>query len=131
MHTNIFSQSLKAEVAVSEIFVGRKDMRGCLIWRRGGTPIPVLAVMQNSFVEVEGGQKQEKWAALGHRPPRKGKTQEKDKAGCKSNIPQNNLINAAALTCVSPGDGAGFGTEVGPVIGCGGLFISRSFVVLH
>lgn len=36
-----------------------------------------------------------------------------------------------ALTCVSPGEGAGFGTEVGPVIGCGGLFISRSFVVLH
>lgn len=36
-----------------------------------------------------------------------------------------------ALTCVNPGEGAGFGTEVGPVIGCGGLFISRSFVVLH
>lgn len=36
-----------------------------------------------------------------------------------------------ALTCVSPGEGAGLGTEVGPVIGCGGLFISRSFTVLH
>lgn len=28
------------------------------------------------------------------------------------------------LTCVSPGDWAGWGTEGGPVIGCGGLFIS-------
>lgn len=36
-----------------------------------------------------------------------------------------------SLTCVNPGDGAGFGTEEGPVIGCGGLFISPSFVVLH
>lgn len=46
---------------------------------------------------------------------------------------KKNLHNArpAALTCVNPGDGAGFGTEVGPVIGCGGLFISRSFMVLH
>lgn len=36
-----------------------------------------------------------------------------------------------SLTCVSPGEGEGFGTEVGPVIGCGGLFISRSFMGLH
>lgn len=35
------------------------------------------------------------------------------------------------LTCVNPGEGAGLGTEVGPAIGCGGLFISRSFMVLH
>lgn len=32
---------------------------------------------------------------------------------------------------MSPGDGAGLGTEEGPVIGCGGLFISPSFLVLH
>lgn len=37
----------------------------------------------------------------------------------------------SVFTCVNPGEGAGFGTEVGPVIGCGGLFISRSFMVLH
>lgn len=37
----------------------------------------------------------------------------------------------AVFTCVNPGDGAGFGTEEGPVIGCGGLFISPSFVVPH
>lgn len=40
-------------------------------------------------------------------------------------------VYKAFLTCVNPGDGAGFGTEEGPVIGCGGLFISPSFVVLH
>lgn len=39
--------------------------------------------------------------------------------------------STAVLTCVSPGDGAGLGTEEGPVIGCGGLFISPSFLVLH
>lgn len=33
--------------------------------------------------------------------------------------------------CVNPGDGEGFGTEVGPDIGCGGLFISRSFISPH
>lgn len=45
----------------------------------------------------------------------------------------HNLVNNRphALTCVNPGDGAGFGTEVGPVIGCGGLFISRCLTVLH
>ena len=35
------------------------------------------------------------------------------------------------LTCVSPGEGAGCGTDTGPVIGCGGLFISCAFVSLH
>lgn len=35
------------------------------------------------------------------------------------------------LTWFNTGDGEGFGTEVGPVIGCGGLFISRSFIRLH
>ena len=35
------------------------------------------------------------------------------------------------LTCVSPGEGAGCGTDTGPVIGCGGLFISCAFVGLH
>lgn len=42
-----------------------------------------------------------------------------------------NPTRSATLTCVNPGDGEGFGTDVGPVIGCGGLFISRSFMVLH
>lgn len=35
------------------------------------------------------------------------------------------------LTWGIPGDWEGFGTEVGPVIGCGGLFISRSLIRLH
>lgn len=30
------------------------------------------------------------------------------------------------LTCERPGEGAGWGVEGGPVIGCGALFISRS-----
>lgn len=42
-----------------------------------------------------------------------------------------NCKTSEVLTCVNPGEGAGFGTEEGPVIGCGGLFISRYFVVLH
>lgn len=30
------------------------------------------------------------------------------------------------LTCARPGEGAGWGVEGGPVIGCGALFISLS-----
>ena len=40
-------------------------------------------------------------------------------------------ITISMLTCVSPGEGAGCGTDTGPVIGCGGLFISCAFVGLH
>lgn len=94
--------------------------------------IPVLAVVQSSFVEVEGWQKQEKGVVQGRRLPLRGENRGKIDI-TKANLPKHLFDDArpAALTCVNPGDGAGFGTEVGPVIGCGGLFISRSFTVLH
>lgn len=83
-------------------------------------------------MEVEGWQKQEKRSVQGRRLPLRGEIGGKIDIS-KGNLPKKNLDDTrpAALTCVNPGDGAGFGTEVGPVIGCGGLFISRSFMVLH
>lgn len=53
------------------------------------------------------------------------------KPGLSCVVQTRHKTNCSVLTCVNPGEGAGFGTEVGPVIGCGGLFISRSFMVLH
>lgn len=79
-----------------------------------------------------GWQKQEKGAVQDRRRP------SEERRGEKYMLPNLSLpkqllhsTRSVVLTCVNPGDGAGFGTEVGPVIGCGGLFISRSFMVLH
>lgn len=87
--------------------------------------------MRSSF--AEGWQKQEKVVVRGRMQP--GEKEKKKK--------QNNFITElqftqsvystqkVGLTWFNTGDGEGFGTEVGPVIGCGGLFISRSFIRLH
>ena len=86
-------------------------------------------------MEVEVLQKQEKGAVQVRRRPSEERMERKKKLyRLYQNLTYQNSFESTgsrALTGVNPGEGAGFGTEVGPVIGCGGLFISRSFMVLH
>lgn len=103
--------------------------------------IPVWAEVRSSLVEVEW-QTQQRWAERGNtQPTERWRVKGQTLIRCRNEetVPiitlwhqrrlwkrvQLKRVTWPVLTDVNPGEGAGWGTEGGPVIGWGGLFISR------